>query len=60
MPGWLRSFTKVNPLSNLADAGRDLINGGPVAHSVWITLAWAAGITLVTAPLAVARFRKKT
>jgi oleandomycin transport system permease protein len=60
MPGWLESFTKVNPLSNLADAARALVNGGPVAHSVWITLAWTVGITVVTAPLAVSRFRKKT
>jgi len=60
MPGWLENFTKVNPLSNLADAARALVNGGAVAHSVWMTLAWSAGITLVTAPLAVARFRKKT
>lgn len=59
MPGWLESFTKVNPLSNLADASRNLINGGPVAHSVSMTLAWAVGITVITAPLAVARFRKK-
>lgn len=60
MPGWLEGFTKYNPLSNLADAARHLINGGAVAHSVWMTLAWSAGITLVTAPLAVAKFRKKT
>lgn len=60
MPGWLQNFTDYNPLSNLADAARSLINGGPVAHSVWMTLAWSVGITLVTAPLAVARFRKKT
>ncbi|MFF7727786.1 ABC transporter permease [Streptomyces sp. NPDC008001] len=60
MPGWLESFTDYNPLSNLADAVRHLLRGGPVAHSVWMTLAWAAAITLVTAPLAVAKFRKKT
>ncbi|MDT0452077.1 ABC transporter permease [Streptomyces hesseae] len=60
MPGWLESFTQYNPLSNLADASRNLINGGPVAHSVWMTLAWAAAITLVTAPLAVSKFRSKT
>ncbi|MFF9197012.1 ABC transporter permease [Streptomyces sp. NPDC014779] len=60
MPGWLQTFTDYNPLSNLADAARGLINGGPVAHSVWMTLAWAAGITVVMAPLAVAKFRKKT
>lgn len=50
MPGWLQSFTKANPLSNLADASRALINGGPVAHSVWMTLAWAVGITAISAP----------
>ncbi|MFI8822844.1 ABC transporter permease [Streptomyces sp. NPDC053431] len=60
MPGWLQTFTDYNPLSNLADAARNLINGGPVAHSVWMTLAWAVGITVITAPLAVAKFRKKT
>ncbi|MFF7032703.1 ABC transporter permease [Streptomyces griseus] len=59
MPGWLQAFTDYNPLSNLADAVRGLMGGGPVAHSVWLTLAWAAGITLVMAPLAVAKFRKK-
>ncbi|QNP63021.1 ABC transporter permease [Streptomyces genisteinicus] len=60
MPGWLETFTDYNPLSNLADAARALVSGGPAAHSVWTTLAWAVGITLVTAPLAVRRFRNKT
>ncbi|MET7757601.1 ABC transporter permease [Streptomyces sp. NPDC005389] len=60
MPGWLETFTDYNPLSNLADAARNLINGGPVAHSVWMTLGWALAITIVTAPLAVTKFRKKT
>ncbi|MFG3493835.1 ABC transporter permease [Streptomyces sp. NPDC047928] len=60
MPDWLRTFTDYNPLSNLADAARNLMNGGPVAGSALMTLGWAAAITLVTAPLAVARFRKKT
>ncbi|MET9466317.1 ABC transporter permease [Streptomyces sp. NPDC006544] len=60
MPGWLQSFTDYNPLSNLADAARGLINGGPVAHSVWMTLAWSAAITAVTMPLAVRKFRQKT
>ncbi|MFJ8665664.1 ABC transporter permease [Streptomyces sp. NPDC093600] len=60
MPGWLETFTDYNPLSNLADAARNLINGGPVAESVWMTLGWALLITVVTAPLAVAKFRKKT
>ncbi|WP_411140565.1 ABC transporter permease [Streptomyces sp. x-80] len=61
MPGWLEGFTKVNPLSNLADAARALINGhGAVAHPTLITLGWAVAITAVTMPLAVAKFRNKT
>ncbi|GAA2928629.1 ABC transporter permease [Streptomyces enissocaesilis] len=60
MPGWLQTFTDYNPLSNLADAARGLFIGGPVARDVWMVLAWAAVITLVTAPLAVSKFRKKT
>ncbi|MFB7123739.1 ABC transporter permease [Kitasatospora xanthocidica] len=61
MPGWLQSFTKVNPLSALADASRSLLNGtGPVAHPVMIVLIWSAAVTAVFAPLAVARFRKRT
>ncbi|MFD7123704.1 MULTISPECIES: ABC transporter permease [Streptomyces] len=59
MPGWLQTFTDYNPLSNLADAARALMQGDPVGNSVWWTLGWAAGITLVMAPLAVSKFRKK-
>ncbi|MFD9083613.1 ABC transporter permease [Streptomyces erythrochromogenes] len=60
MPGWLQSFTDYNPLSNLADAARALINGTPVGDSVWMTLIWSLAITAVTMPLAVRKFRQKT
>lgn len=60
MPGWLQTFTDYNPLSNLADAARALMMGGPLAHSVWVTLGWTVVITAVMAPLAVAKFRKKS
>ncbi|WP_354639949.1 ABC transporter permease [Kitasatospora camelliae] len=60
MPGWLQTFTEYNPLSALADACRSLINGGALTHSVTIVLVWSVAITALTAPLAVARFRKRT
>ncbi|MCJ1677615.1 ABC transporter permease [Streptomyces sp. APSN-46.1] len=60
MPGWLQSFTDYNPLSNLADAARALINGTPVGDSVWLTLGWSVAITAITMPLAVRKFRQKT
>ncbi|MFG2820377.1 ABC transporter permease [Kitasatospora sp. NPDC048365] len=60
MPGWLQTFTKYNPLSALADACRNLINGGPVAHSATIVMVFSVVVTAIFAPLAVARFRKRT
>ena len=60
MPGWLPAFTKVNPLSALADASRGLIDGGPALHPALQVLAWSVGLTVVFAPLAVAKFKKKT
>ncbi|MFD5138360.1 ABC transporter permease [Streptomyces sp. NPDC058378] len=60
MPGWLQTFTDYNPLSNLADSARGLMMGGPLGHSVWLTLGWTVVITAVMAPLAVSKFRKKS
>ncbi|WP_103517675.1 ABC transporter permease [Streptomyces sp. SM10] len=58
MPGWLQTFTDYNPLSNLADAARGLMMGGPLGNSVWLTLGWTLVLTAVMAPLAVSKFRK--
>lgn len=61
MPGWLEAFTNVNPLSHVADASRGLMLGeGAVAGPVLWTVVYSAGLTAVTAPIAVAKFRKKT
>ncbi|MER7051511.1 ABC transporter permease [Streptomyces sp. NPDC000351] len=60
MPGWLRSFTDYNPLSALADTARGLMVGGPVAHDLWVTLAWSAALTAVMAPVAIHKFRTKS
>ncbi|MFJ1552874.1 ABC transporter permease [Streptomyces mirabilis] len=60
MPGWLQNFTDYNPLSALADTTRGLMVGGPVTHSLWVTLAWTAGLTLVMAPIAIHKFRTKS
>ncbi|MET9499205.1 ABC transporter permease [Streptomyces sp. NPDC006552] len=62
MPGWLQNFTEYNPMSGLADAARGLMLGGqyPVAHGLWVTLAWTAGLTVVMAPVAIRKFTKKS
>ncbi|MFI9149267.1 ABC transporter permease [Streptomyces sp. NPDC053367] len=59
MPGWLQNFTDYNPLSALADSARGLMVGGPVAHDLWVTLAWSVLLTLTMAPVAIHKFRTK-
>ncbi|MFB4304448.1 ABC transporter permease [Actinomadura sp. NTSP31] len=59
MPGWLEAWTKVNPVTHLADSVRALTVGGPVGNHVWYTLAWAAGIVVVTFPLAMRMYSRR-
>lgn len=47
MPGWLQGFARNQPLSVTVAATRALLEGGPAAHWVWQSLAWAAGIFAV-------------
>ena len=59
MPGWLQAFVKINPVSHLADAARDLMNNtGGGAAVAWSLIAIAA-ITLVFAPLALRLYGKQ-
>lgn len=59
MPGWLQAWTKVNPVSHLADAVRALTIGGPASTHVLYTLAWAAGIVVVAFPLAMRMYARR-
>nr|WP_308416700.1 ABC transporter permease [Streptomyces sp. AJS327] len=60
MPSWLETFTRFNPLTQVADAARGLMLGeGAVASPVLWTMVWVVGLTAVTAPLAIAKFRKQ-
>ena len=47
MPGWLQAFVKINPVSHLVAAERDLIGGQAAAGQVaWVLLASAALVTV--------------
>lgn len=59
LPGWLQAWVKVNPVSQLSDAARGLIVGGPVAVPVAWTLLWAAGIVVVFAPLSLWALKRR-
>ena len=58
MPSWLRGFATYQPVSQVTDAARGLMNGEPHGASTWIGLAWALGALMVLAPLAVRRYRQ--
>lgn len=60
MPGWLRAFVDINPVSKTADAVRGLLTGGPVAGPATAALLTAAVIVAVFAPLAVTLYRRRT
>jgi oleandomycin transport system permease protein len=60
MPGWLRAFVEVNPVSKVADAVRGLLTGGPVAAPATAGLIAAAIITAIFAPLAVVLYQRRT
>jgi ABC transporter DrrB family efflux protein len=56
MPGWLQAFAKNQPVSQVVNACRALMNGGPTETHVLLALAWSLGLVAVLAPLAVRRY----
>ena len=60
MPSWLQAFVKVNPISHVADATRDLMNntGGAGGAVAWSLIVIAA-ITLVFAPITLHLYNKQ-
>jgi ABC transporter DrrB family efflux protein len=59
MPGWLETFANVNPVTQVIDAARGLMLGGPVAVPLLKSVVWMAAIVAVFAPLAIARYRRR-
>jgi len=58
MPEWLRVIARNQPFTHMVNSLRALTQGGPVAHSVLMSLLWMAGIMVVFATLAVRRYRR--
>jgi ABC-2 type transport system permease protein len=59
MPGWLRAFADVNPVSHVISAMRDLANDGRITADLgWAMLGFAV-IVAIFAPLSVRRFSGK-
>jgi ABC-2 type transport system permease protein len=58
LPGWLAAFVKVNPVSHLVSAMRDLANQGVVTSEVGWTLLTGLVVIAVFAPLSVRSYRR--
>jgi oleandomycin transport system permease protein len=60
LPGWLQAFVHVNPITPLVATIRGLlVEGGPVAHNLWLTLAFMAGLLVVFVPLALRAYSRR-
>jgi len=58
MPGWLRAFVEVNPVSLMTSAMRGLMGGTATAEQVGIALIAPITLTVLLAPLTVWLYRR--
>ena len=59
LPGWLQAVTRVNPVSHVVSALRDLMNGGALTAQVGWALLGCATVAAIFIPLAVRSYSKR-
>ena len=59
LPGWLQAVTRVNPVSHVVSALRDLMNDGAVTAQVGWALLGCAAVAAVFIPLAVRSYTRR-
>ena len=59
MPGWLRAFVDVNPVSLMTTAIRGLMNGGATLGDVGLALIAPAALTILLAPTILWLYRRQ-
>ncbi|MEV1046165.1 ABC transporter permease [Streptomyces sp. NPDC049916] len=59
LPGWLRAWADINPVTHVMDACRALLNGTPDNGSIGLTLLWSAILFTVFCPLAVRAYSRQ-
>ncbi|GGO29066.1 transport permease protein [Microbispora rosea subsp. aerata] len=59
LPDWLEAFVKVNPVSHVVSAVRDLLNDGAVTAEVGWAVVGCAVVVVIFAPLAVRSYSRK-
>jgi len=59
LPGWMQAFVKVNPVSHLVAAVRDLVNHSAFGHDFWLSIIGAIAIVVIFAPITVRAYMRK-
>lgn len=59
LPGWLRAWADINPVTHVMDACRALLNGTPAGDAVSDSLIWCAILFVVFCPLAVRAYSRQ-
>ena len=59
LPGWLRAVTRVNPVSYVVSALRDLMNHGALTAQVGWALLGCAAVAAMFIPLAVRSYSRR-
>jgi ABC-2 type transport system permease protein len=59
MPGWLRAFVLVNPVSLMTSAMRGLMTGEATTQAVLLALAAPIALTVLLAPLTLWLYRRR-
>jgi len=57
MPGGLKQFAEVNPITTVVDAVRSLWLSTPANSDIWMSFVWCVVLIAIFAPLAVRRYR---
>lgn len=60
MPNWLQFIVKINPISHLVTAVREITNNGTVGWDLGISLMGAAIIVAIFAPITVRAYMRRT
>jgi ABC-2 type transport system permease protein len=59
MSGPVRAFAENQPVTPIVNTIRDLYAQQPISSTIWIALAWCAGILIVAYVLAMATYHRK-
>jgi ABC-2 type transport system permease protein len=59
LPGWLKTFANINPVSYLVSAVRQLCEQGTIGYDFWLSIVGALVLVAIFAPLTVRAYMRK-